>query len=106
MASLTDLSQAAGVTAVLIEMEMHVCVSRLPAEPVSGSFPQCAEKQGVTPKCVPLGECRGGQIIHSGRVHRADTGCLLSLASLKYRRRRKKKRHWSQARAAFEARWV
>lgn len=44
MVSLADLSQPAGVTAVLNEMEMHFCVRRLLAEPVPGSFPQCAEK--------------------------------------------------------------
>jgi hypothetical protein len=44
MVSLADLSQPAGVTAVLDEMETHFCVRRLFAEPVPGSFPQCAEK--------------------------------------------------------------
>lgn len=49
MVSLADLSQPAGVTAVLAEMETHFCASRLLAEHVPGSFRQCAEEQGETP---------------------------------------------------------
>lgn len=40
MARLADLSQPAGVTAVLAEMETHFCVSRLLSEHAGGSFAQ------------------------------------------------------------------
>lgn len=61
--SLTGLSQPAGVTAVLAEMEMHFCVSRRHAERVPGSLPQCAEKEDGTARCGFIKECRSGQII-------------------------------------------
>lgn len=62
MVSLADLSQPAGVTAVLAEMETHFCESRLLAECVPGSFRQCAEEQGETPKCDSVREGRNGRI--------------------------------------------
>lgn len=60
--SLADLSQPAGVTAVIAEMETHFCASRLLAERVPSSFCQCAEEQGETPKCGSVREGRSGLI--------------------------------------------
>ena len=62
MVSLADLSQPAGVTAVLAETETHFFSSRLLEERVPGSFRQCAEEQGETPKCDSVREGRNGRI--------------------------------------------
>lgn len=113
MVSLADLSQPAGLTAALSETEVHFCASRLLAECVRDSFPQRAEEQGEHPRAASAGrgESRRGQSpllhINSCRLCRADTGCLLSLAALKYQRRQKKGRHCSQAGAVCgDGSWV
>lgn len=104
LVSFADLSQPAGVTAVLAEMEMHFCVKQAAYRACSWQLSPGCKKNGVEDPSVA--SSGSGQIvpaaIHSHRLCRADTGCLPSLTSLKYRRRRKKKRHWPPTRAVCE----
>lgn len=103
MVSLADLSQPAGVTAVLDEMEMHFCVSRLLAEHVPGSFPPCAEIGRNTQAWLHQGGQEGANhpchpSTRAGYAEQARASCLLFLAIWKYRRgRREEKRHRPQA---------
>lgn len=101
MVSLADLSQPAGVTAVIAEMEMHFCASRLLAEHAPGSFPQHAEEQGEISKGGFMGEGRSGWIIFA--THQLMQRVLaISCCAEVQEEGKEKEKAWSKAGAVCE----